>query len=281
MTKSNQHDQSEIHPGCRELRAASHQLGVSNSENLPFYLCPPEAKTAALLVHGFTATPWEMRLLAEFLAESGIASLGIRLPGHGTSPEDLARCRWEDWRDCITNGFKILNENFRGIYGMGMSTGCLLLVQSATRLNFRGLVLFSPYLRIMHRLAPFAGLLRWIQPYHLRDMDRHLEDRYYKRRPLAGIYQINRLVKSVRQNLPDVTCPVMAFNGEGDQTVDIKTAKVLMAALGSKVKIHEVFGREVPHVLTREENPCRGSMFTQTCRFVQEIEDPGEPVVVR
>lgn len=44
-----------------------------------------------LLVHGFTGAPQEMRGLGRFLAENGMTVLGIRLPGHGTRPEDLER----------------------------------------------------------------------------------------------------------------------------------------------------------------------------------------------
>ena len=52
---------------------------------------PPVCNTAALLVHGFTGTPWEMAPLAHRLASDGIMSVAVRLPGHGTSPEDLAQ----------------------------------------------------------------------------------------------------------------------------------------------------------------------------------------------
>jgi carboxylesterase len=274
-------DQSETHPGCQSLREASIRLGVKDDDNLPFYLCPPGATTATLLVHGFTATPWEMRPLADFLAEAGIASLAVRLSGHGTSPEDLASRTWEDWRQSVEDGYHILHQDFQVIYGMGMSTGCLLLLNVASALRFKGLVLFSPYLQILHRLARYAGLLRWFKPYQVKSTDSHLENRYYNRRPLVGIHQINRLIKVVKTQLPEILCPTMAFNGEGDETIAIDSSRDLMQSLGSKVKIHEIYGPDVPHVLTREENPCRWSMFSQTSNFVQEIENPGNPSVVR
>jgi len=269
-----QFDCSETDPGCQSLRRHSRSQGVSDQDNLPFMLSPPGAKTAVLLVHGFTATPWEMRPLADFLADRGIASLAVRLPGHGTSPEDLAGRQWEEWLGAVLDGYQLLNKDFQSIHGMGVSTGCLLLLTMARVTPLNGLVLFSPYLRVLHKLAPYAGWLRWIRPYHVKSTDEELDVHYYNRRPLAGIHQINRLLKTVRSQLPQIVCPVLAFNGEGDQTVDIDSGRRLMNLLGSAVKIHEQYGPEVPHVLTREENPCREAMFTQAARFVQELETP-------
>lgn len=279
--QNSQVDYSDRHSDCRALRSDSLNQGVSDSGNLPFMFYPPGATTAVLLVHGFTATPWEMRLLGKFLAQAGIASLAIRLPGHGTTPEDLAKRRWEEWRDACIDGYKILSKDFQVVFGMGMSTGCLLLLTMAEVIPINGLVLFSPYLRILHKLAPYAGWLRWLRPYQVKLVDDNLCERYYSRRPLAGVHQINRLMKTVRNQLPQITCPVLAFNGEGDQTVDIDSGQLLVDLLGSSVKIHERFGPGVPHVLTREENPCRNAMFAQALCFVLELENPDTAMRMR
>ena len=279
MTSTNPHfNCSETDSGCRAIRHDSRNMGVVDPQDLPFMLCPPGAETAVLLVHGFTATPWEMRPLAEFLAEYGIASLAVRLPGHGTSPEDLADRCWEEWFSAVLDGYQILSKGFQSIHGMGMSTGCLLLLTLAKDNPIGGLVLFSPYLRVLHRLAPYAGWLRWIRPYHVKAADQGLNERYYNRRPVAGIHQINRLIQTVRSQLAHIVCPVLAFNGDGDQTVDINSGRQLVDLLGSPVKIHAQYGPDVPHVLTSEENPCRWSMFVQAARFVQELDNPS-PVV--
>ena len=47
-----------------------------------------------LVLHGFTATPSEVRWLAEHLAGQGHTVYAPRLAGHGTTPEALARTRW-------------------------------------------------------------------------------------------------------------------------------------------------------------------------------------------
>lgn len=271
-------DHSETNQDCQTLRQIAQEEGVSEANDLPFMLRPPGATSAALLVHGFTGTPWEMRLFGEELAIAGIASLAIRLPGHGTSPEDLAKKRWEDWYDAVQVGYTILRKDYASIYGIGMSTGCLLLLAVARTNPMNGLVLFSPYLRIQHWLAPYAGWLKWFRPYQVKSEADNLQKHYYRRRPLAGIQQINRLIKRVHSQLPLITCPVQAFNGEGDQTVDIESGRELIDRMASEIKDYRCYGTDVPHVLTREENPYRVEMFTQAIEFIQGLEGP-EPTV--
>ncbi|HKK02145.1 MAG TPA: hypothetical protein VJ955_08260, partial [Desulfuromonadales bacterium] len=84
-----------------ELTAAR-RAGVTLSANLPFLLFPKSApKTGVLLVHGFSASPREMYGVGERLAEAGYVALGVRLPGHGTSPADLRTRRFEEWLQTV------------------------------------------------------------------------------------------------------------------------------------------------------------------------------------
>jgi carboxylesterase len=265
-------DCSETHPGVISLRQQARDEGVRNPDNLPFMLCPTNAKQAVLLVHGFTASPWEMRLFAEHLSGQGIASLAVRLAGHGTTPEDLAQKSWEDWFNGVEDGYRILNKEFSAISLAGMSTGCLLSLALATGQTIDNLILFSPYLRVQHKLAPYAGWLRWLRPYHVLDKDT-TDPHYYNRRPVSGIHQINRLIEHVKKSLGRIHYPVLAFNGEGDETVDINSGEELVKRLGSKEKVYKRYGPNVPHVLTREENPRREEMFTLAGQFLSVREE--------
>ena len=279
--QTNPLDCSDTHPVCRALRSDSQNFGVTDPGNLPFMLRPQEAKTVVLLVHGFTGTPWEMRPLGDFLAAAGIASLAVRLPGHGTTPEDLAGRRWQEWLRSVEQGYQVLSEEFPSVFGMGMSTGCLLLLAAAASKRFNGLVLFSPYLRILHKLAPYAWWIRWLRPFYLKQSTEDFRIRYYDRKPVAGIHQINLLIKSLRRQLGEISCPVMAFSSEDDRTIDAMSSFELMSLLNSRVRIHKMYGPDVPHVLTLEGNPYRGTMFALAAHFVQDIEKSISPRRVR
>ena len=48
-----------------------------------------EGKKGILLIHGFPASPAEMKPLGESLHDHGHTVYGVRLKGHGTSPYDM------------------------------------------------------------------------------------------------------------------------------------------------------------------------------------------------
>lgn len=247
--------------------------GVTQEGNLPFLLRPAgKARAGVLLVHGFTGSPWEMTPFAEALCEAGFACLGVRLPGHGTRPEDLAERRYEEWLESVEKGYRMLAEEGLCVYGVGQSTGALLLLALPASCRPRGLVLLSPYLRLRHRLAPAAGLIRFVKRFQTRPLSLHLQPYYYDRRPINGVYQLYRLVRRVRPVLQEITSPVLILSAEGDRTVCIESAAELFGQLGSRRKEHHIFGPEVPHVLTTDENPRWQKAFSLTLDFLNDLE---------
>ena len=69
-----------------------------------------------LLVHGYTGSPAEMRLLGNYLNEKGdYTVLGVRLAGHGTTVEELEQTVWQDWYKAVDEGVKELHK--RPVHG--------------------------------------------------------------------------------------------------------------------------------------------------------------------
>src|SRR5438445_12307653 len=58
-----------------------------------------DGEDACLLLHGLTGSPAEVRPVGEALARAGFRALGPLLPGHGTSPADLAPVTRSDLLD--------------------------------------------------------------------------------------------------------------------------------------------------------------------------------------
>ncbi|OHB31445.1 MAG: hypothetical protein A2X84_11770 [Desulfuromonadaceae bacterium GWC2_58_13] len=242
-------------------------------DNQPFLFEPRQpAQAAVLLVHGFTATPWEMRSLGTALAEAGYLSMGICLPGHGTTSADLVNCRYEDWLQEVCRGYLELADRHRQVYGVGMSTGALLLLALAERKPITGLALLSPFLRLRHRMAPLVGVLRFFKRYQHREVPDNLAAHYYKERPLNGIYQIYRLIRNIRSGLQRISTPTLIFSAKGDETVDAASAHDLFRQLGSRQKRFHQFGPEISHVLATRENPRWQETLDQTLMFFRELD---------
>ncbi|MDT8420485.1 MAG: alpha/beta fold hydrolase [Desulfuromonadales bacterium] len=255
----------------REI-ALSRADGVSNRGNLPFLLeSPHPLAKGILLVHGFTATPQEMRPLAEHLHERGDTVFAVRLPGHGTSAADLATRSYQEWVEAVARGHLLLAERGLPVVGIGLSTGALLLLKLAMSEPFSALVLLSPFLQLRHRLAPLAGLLRYWMPYQKRELKPAEQTRYYTERPLRGVHQINLLRRQIRRELHRVDVPALVLAAEGDTTIAPGTSAELFRRLGSRSKMFHLFGQEVPHVLTTAENPRLQETFARIDAFLAQL----------
>jgi carboxylesterase len=76
-----------------------------------------------LVLHGFTGNPYSMRPLAQRCADAGYSVELPRLPGHGTSIEDLVGRRWPDIVDVAVAAFDELAQRCDKVAVVGLSVG--------------------------------------------------------------------------------------------------------------------------------------------------------------
>ncbi len=114
-----------IPPVRREL---TQQLTERDPRGAAFDL--PGGPEAVLLIHGFTATPAEMRPMADLLSrEFGWRCLAPLLPGHGTTLEDLDRYTCTDWFKAAAKACDTLLRDHERIHVAGISMGALLALE--------------------------------------------------------------------------------------------------------------------------------------------------------
>ena len=150
--------------------------------NRTFEWAPEQARGAALLVHGLSDSPYSLRSIAEILRDRGFSVLGLRLPGHGTTPGSLSVTGADAWRAAVRAAARHAASR-AGASGrfviVGYSMGALLAVDYTVDALAGsgdpapgGLVLLSPALQVsavaaaakfQRRLARLPGLskLAW------------------------------------------------------------------------------------------------------------------------
>ncbi|HEX8952534.1 MAG TPA: alpha/beta fold hydrolase, partial [Polyangia bacterium] len=86
-----------------------------------------------LVVHGFTGSPFEMRLLGEDLAGRGFAVDGVKLAGHAGTTSELAQTTWHDWYRSASDAVDRLRARVGGarVAVVGLSMGGLLALELA------------------------------------------------------------------------------------------------------------------------------------------------------
>lgn len=88
-----------------------------------------------LLIHGYTGSPAELKLLGEYLNKKGYSVFGVRLPGHGTTPEELNKTNWPLWYDAVRKAHEELSQCCSEISVVGLSMGGLLAMKLAAEIQ--------------------------------------------------------------------------------------------------------------------------------------------------
>ena len=210
---------------------------------------PGSRSIGCLLVHGFTATPEEMRPLGEALARAGFPVRGVRLAGHGTSVADLARTTWTDWLRSVEEGLDHLGAEVPRVAVAGMSMGALLALHlAATRpTDVAALLLCGTPLTLANearlRWLPFILRLPWIGRRYaivpktggrdVADPVARTASPAYDAIPTAAVVELLRLQQLVRGELARVRKPTLILHGRHDHTAPLANLRLLESGLGS------------------------------------------------
>ena len=227
-------------------------------------------RTGVLLCHGFTGTPQSLRPWADHLAAAGLSVWLPRLPGHGTTWQQMAHTRWEDWYADIDRAFDELRANADEVFVMGLSMGgCLALRLAELRGSaVSGLVLVNPSVTADTRLFALAPVLKFVVP-SLKGITSdikkdHVSEVGYKRIPVKAAATLPGLWRVTQAHLGDVTQPVLVYHSTVDHVVGPASLRVLRDALPAM----EV--RECPdsyHVATLDNDAP--AIFAGSLEFVR------------
>jgi esterase/lipase len=223
----------------------------------PFLLLPERFEAGVVLVHGYLAAPREVRALAEYLYERGYAVYGVRLRGHGTSPEDLATRSWEEWYESINRGYAIIKSYTDRIIVGGFSTGGALALQAAGMKGRKIESCFSisaplQLRNIASRLAPsivtFNQLVKRLRGGSFRweyvSNDPENKDINYTRNPLTGVRELGEAMEAMEKVLAAVESPTLIIQSSKDPVVDAISGQLIFDKLGTHLKELNVFERD-------------------------------------
>jgi len=249
---------------------------------------PGDRTLGCLLVHGLTATPDEMRPLAERLAAAGFPVRVVRLAGHDTSPDDLARTRWQDWLASVEAGFAALREATSRVAVVGFSTGGLLALRLAAErgAEVEALVLCAAALSLR---TPGLWALPWLcrvpavrrrlamLPKGGRDIadpEARVTSRAYDRIPVGALLDLLDLQHRVGAELGRVRQPALLLHGRHDHTVPLDCQERLRRGLGGRWIEAHVLERSW-HVLPEDHD--RDEVGRLAADFLGRVErdDPG------
>lgn len=196
-------------------------------------------KRGVLLIHGFTGTPAQMLPLGRALNAQGYTSLGVLLPGHGTSVEDMERRTWADWLQGAREAYEALARQCDEVFVLGLSMGAILALILAEEKPVRAAVSISAPLRLVNRsayyaflAAPFIRYRAWPKSAASTTVAAELENEYYlsyDSTPVAKVPDLLRLVRMAERGLRQIRCPLLIVQPQKDRTVRLDSPDLIYA----------------------------------------------------
>ncbi|MBI5303240.1 MAG: alpha/beta fold hydrolase [Chloroflexi bacterium] len=215
--------------------------------------------TGVLLVHGFTATTAEVRLLGDFLHARGYTISAPLLPGHGTTPEEMNRCRWQDWTNAVECAYCDLAARCQRVFIGGESMGAVLSLYTASNHpEAAGVLLYAPAIQVASPLsivlarlyAPFKAFAE--KPVRAATA---VDPRWkgYAVNPLRAVVQLGKLQRATRKRLAKIHQPVFIAQGRLDQAIDPRSGQIILDEISSPQKELHWFERSTHCVILDQE----------------------------
>ena len=209
-------------------------------------------------MHGFTGNPTSLRSLAQVLAATGLSVELPRLPGHGTSLEDLMTTDWADWVGAALDAFDELATRCDRVAVVGLSMGGALSAHVAQVRNVAGCVFINPLVK-----PPIAELLdglnqmleAGVELFDAVGSDVKREgstELSYSSTPLACAKSLFEGVAGVYANLAKITAPSLVLQSREDHVVSSDNGDDLVAMVSGPIE--RIWLEDSYHVATLDND---------------------------
>lgn len=214
----------------------------------------PGGEQGVLLIHGFTGSPSEMKILGEHLHTQGFTVLAPRLCGHGTHVRDMNSTSWPYWYASVEDGYHLLTGLCRDIAVVGLSMGGLLALKLAVEQPVTQVAVLSAPIHLYEKRLPLLPLYRLFRSYEPKRKKNFpgVDPAYnvsYDHTPLASLESLLAFIKHVDKLLPLLEVPLFIAQSRAEHTVRPESAQHIFDRAGSKEK--ELFWLEKSgHIIT-------------------------------
>ena len=244
------------------------------------YFLDAQSSTLAILIHGFTGTPNDLRELAKFLVSQGLSVKVPLLPGHGSHWADLEKTSYFDWWKTIDDEVKQAMGKYDRIFLIGYSFGANLALDMAARYPqyITGVVSLgiSVFLRrefLVKLCLPFFHFFmkRYRKFYISKERQPAYEDSgAYAIVPTKSLYDFYYFINHyTRKELGKVKTPVLVIHSRDDAVTHPMSSQFVYDRLGTQRK-ELVYLDDVNHNPISSER--RNLIFGRINRFVDSFE---------
>lgn len=211
-----------------------------------------------LVIHGFTGNPSSMRGIADASVVLGHHVEMPRLPGHGTTIEEMVTTRWADWTDEVRSAHARLAERVDEIVVVGLSMGGALTLWSGFELaKIVGLVCVNPV--TTPQASPVLDMIQEmvddgteVAPALGGDIaDPDVQESSYDGAPLRALLSLMRDgLRPMTDRYGELTMPLLLITSRQDHVVEPANSEHLAVNYGGDVE--HVWLERSYHVATQD-----------------------------
>jgi carboxylesterase len=228
-----------------------------------------------LVLHGFTGTPASMGGVTDAMIANRFHVELPRLPGHGTTVDDMLTTGWADWVAEVERAHSCLAERADRVVIVGQSMGATLALWAALeRPDVSGLVCINPATRqrdadTLAMIDDFIEDGMLVVPGEGSDIaDPDAYDISYDGTPLPPLRSlVVDGIAAITHRFGELTMPLRLFTSRQDHVVEPADSEHLAASYGGPVE-HSWLERSF-HVATRDYD--RDFVTAESVAFVERI----------
>lgn len=232
-----------------------------------------------LLSHGFTGSPFSMRPWGEYLAGLGYGVAVPRLPGHGTSWQEMNRTGWADWYGEIDRTYQSLATAHDAVVVGGLSMGGALVLRLAADRGsaIAGVIVVNPAVATTRKDVLALPVLKYVVPAFpaiANDIKKPETDEHaYPKTPLRAAHSMMQAWKALRPDLGRVTAPLLYFRSTVDHVVDESSEPIITGGVSGPVTVRRL--ENSYHVATIDNDADQ--IFEESADFIAGVASPREP----
>lgn len=211
-------------------------------------------KRAVLLLHGFTGSSADVRILGRFLEKHGYTSHAPIYRGHGVPPEELFNYSPDDWWEDVQKGYQLLKEmGHDEIAVAGLSLGGVFALKLGYTLPVKGIITMCAPMYLKSEEVMYQGVLQYAKEYKKREgksdhvIEKEMEA--IRQKPLHSLKQLQSLISEVRNNIDMIYSPILVAQARHDEMINPESANIIFNEVESvekQLKWYEKSG----HVIT-------------------------------
>lgn len=229
---------------------------------------------AALLLHGFTGSSADVRMLGRYLNKQGYTCHAPQYKGHGVPPEELVHTGPDDWWEDVLAGYNLLKERgHEEIVVAGLSLGGVFSLKLGYTLPVKGIIPMCAPMHIKSEEVMYKGVLAYAREYKSReqksDEQISVEMEEFKKTPMRTLKALQQLLQEVRDNVDMIYAPTFVVQARHDDMINTESADIIHDHIQSENKQLKWY-EESGHVITldKEKEQLHEDVYT----FIESLD---------